>query len=170
MERYNCIGIIIQPLYRNVIFEGDNFKHDESTKDISGRLEDVWGPSLIKGKLDLYGGLFEFDKNYIGRPPISYTFKNENGLWVGEWNGSDSLDGEALCELFKSGEKPRYDWREISSRATMSQIGAEKWGKNFARELEKRGYVKRIKDPETGEDMVQFTDKGKKLDDDSCPF
>jgi len=49
MTMLNLMGIIMQPMYKNVIFEGPIFF--EGGRSFSGGLCDVWGDSRIDGVL-----------------------------------------------------------------------------------------------------------------------
>ena len=63
---------------------------------LDGQLIDLWGPSVIKGEMNQRE--LSFRKVYDRRTDvISYTFKMENGIWVGEYSGSATGRGVAHC-------------------------------------------------------------------------
>jgi hypothetical protein len=72
---------------------GGYFRHDpEFGALVDGQLIDVYGPSSIEGTMNEKE--LEFDKTYDHRNyAIYYSFKKQNGIWVGKWR-SPQIKGE----------------------------------------------------------------------------
>jgi len=100
---YSLTGWFTQPEgYGNQPFAfGGYFKYDTESKWLgNGQLADLWGESEIEGIMK--DDLLSFIKLYSerGRLPVDYNFKrNDKGLWVGSWRGSDAGEGETGCAI-----------------------------------------------------------------------
>ena len=79
---------------------GGYFRYDVKDRLVlDGQLIDLWGPSKISGIMD--DRQFVFTKKYDGRvEPIEYRFTKQNGIWVGEYKGKATGQGQAECRTF----------------------------------------------------------------------
>ena len=162
MTIYGLTGVIIQPFRQNVIFEGTSLGHDISSNKFSGRLDDIYGRSSIKGSLNLEDGSLDFLKEYDGRKyGIEYKFKKMGDIWLGTWEGVMVGFGEALCELYENGTKPKLPWQEIRERAQLSEDGEEIWAKRMVEEMVEEGIFLEVKDVSSGERYLLPTKKSR---------
>ncbi len=158
------VGVFIQPISGNGVFVGSDLLHNEKDNSLTGKLHDYYGESLINGSLDLNKGLMKFDKKYLDKDDvINYDFEKEKGLWIGKFNGRKSLYGEAMCEIFEVGAKPKINWNYVAKNAKISYEGSEKWTPSLVEEMKNKGYIEIIKDSESGEDLIKLTEEGEGL-------
>ena len=149
-------GVFIQPLLGNSVFIGNDLIHNEEDNSLEGKLYDAYGESLIKGNLNFAKGIMNFDKTYRKKGRlIGYKFRKQGEIWIGEYDGERTSKGEAMCEIFEVGKKPKINWNDVANRAELSYRGNEKWVKNIIQEMEQEGYIEIVKNSSTGEDVVK---------------
>lgn len=151
LQDYNIKGVILQPFYENVIYEGI-FKKNLENQIIEGELFDVWGLSSIEG--NLLPNELNFNKSYRKRSPIKYQFKRKGNLWVGTYQGNDCGVGESLCEIVKLENKFELNWEEIANNATLRPETVEEFAKFTIQKMVEEGYIKIVKDEKTGEECI----------------
>ncbi len=83
---------------------GGYFRYDVLDRVlVDGQLIDLWGSSSIEGTMT--ENELRFTKMYEHRSdPISYRFRMQNGIWVGEYNGPETGRGRAQCKTFVAEE------------------------------------------------------------------
>ncbi|MDP3987115.1 MAG: hypothetical protein Q8P81_02710 [Nanoarchaeota archaeon] len=140
MEYYDIVGVILQPFHENVIFGGTNLRHDG--RRITGRLEDIYGESSIRGSLSLSQREMSFRKIYEGSEEIvEYQFKKIGDLWVGTYRWGGALQGESLCELISPRGNLINNWTDIRSSAELSDETLGIIANDVLERMEKRGLI-----------------------------
>jgi len=160
-HKYNIMGIIMQPFFRNTLFEG--IIRCQENGNFRGELTDVRGKSRIEGILKNHEGEMYFRKQYFARnDSIFYLFRKQGNLWVGVYMGVGVEIGEAQCEIFEKNQV--IDWNRRVFTEMFSTETAEANSRYLIEKMVQEGFLKRVKDSETGEEMLSLTDKAKRFD------
>ena len=161
---YNIKGIFVQPFNRNGIFEGTDLVYDEISNSLVGKLIDVYGKSSVKGHLDLFKGVMNFDKTYDGVETIQYKLRKHQNLWLGEYFFKDVFGGEAICEIYNpKKQSSQFDWDYSANNARISLVGIDKWTQGLIKRMTDKELIKITTDATTGEKLIGLTNKGKEF-------
>lgn len=127
--------------------------------EFKGLLADRCGLSEIIGSIAAGESEISFDKFYTnGRKLISYSFRKEGDLWVGEYNGRDCGRGKAIAKIVPV----EFNFRDVQ-RYSLSN---EEIAKDMIEKMKSEGYITEQTDPQTGEKVFIQTEVGKKVAED----
>ena len=87
---------------------------------------------------------------------ISYRFKKNGLLWLGEYDGAVTLNGESLCEIYPHGKEPTVNWERVAEESRPSVRAEEKMAKRMINRMIEDGNVFCVKDIKTGEEMISL--------------
>ncbi len=143
---YSMSGLFFERVPKGLIPFGGSFvrENEDSESPIIGNLTDSYGVSSIEGKLG--DSKFEFEKKYSHREDIinyEFTFDEEEGLWKGKYS-TFGIEGVVVCKIHE-------DFRGLHSAFRT----AESTAKDMIEMMVEDGYIERVKDPKTGEDLIK---------------
>ncbi len=146
-DYYAISGFFREPISGDSAFGG--FLALQKDRTLGGLLVDVYGPSHVKGILDLEKGKLDFEKTYVGREDkIKYDLiKDEEGIYHGSYGGSKVVTGPAFCRLSEH-------FKGIDFR----MIDAEEVARDMIDLSVAMGDIEIYKGKD-GQDMVRVTDK-----------
>ena len=149
---YSIVGVINEPLIGIHPFGGFfNAFLERDTRNLEfpfeGMLIDNWGHSKIEGTLTPYD--LKFNKIDKGRTDVlEYSFKKrENEMWFGDYHNNTCGFGKAVCSI-----NPFLDNLKLG----IANISTEQWAHDLVDNMVKTGRLKKVKDPETGEDLISL--------------
>lgn len=140
-------GIFREPVSGDAVFGG--WFALQADKTLGGLLVDVYGPSHMKGTLDLKRGKLDFKKAYVGRDDsIKYDLvRDEQGVYHGSYEGSKVIKGPAFCKFSEH-------WKDMNFRT----ISAKEAAREMIDLSISLGDVEVVKG-RGGEDMLRVADK-----------
>ena len=87
------------------MFAGVIYADPELLDDLSGTMQDAVGTSRLTN-IFFDGKNLDYTKRYDGRrDDIEYTYRLEDGLWIGSFIGEHVGQGEATCMLTVAQER-----------------------------------------------------------------
>lgn len=149
---FSITGVFHQEGY-GIIPSGGYFLRDDSIEGglISGLMADVFGMASINGEY-LSDSEIMMEKQYHHHEvPIEYSlrFNSEKNLWEGEYRARLSLHGRAIFDI-----KPAIDGLPPLELIAVLK-SPEEAAEELLESLINEGFVKEIKDPETGESYIE---------------